>query len=88
MAAHARLWPPVAVHSEPERGRAIDEGAIRLVQPREVGFPVVCDVDVDAPVAVEIVEDHPEPAAGSGEPRRLGDIGERAVSVVAVQNVG
>ena len=63
---------------------------------RQVEFQVVARVQVQAAFAVDVEEAGPGPhlfrqiaaGRGSGDPGPRGDVGERAVAVIAVQDVG
>ena len=84
--SHARLRE---THSR-QRAAALEgllaEGAVAVVHPQEVRPLIVGDVDVDAPIAVEVGRDHAQ--AGGGARRDSGaaaHVGEGAVAVVAIE---
>ena len=78
----------VAVEAHAGAVGDVDERAVPVVAVEKVPHHVVRDVDVGVAVAIEVAERHAEALAGGiGDARRLRDVGERAVAVVAKQPV-
>jgi hypothetical protein len=85
----------VAVVGETPRLAHLVEGAVAAVVEEELAHRVVGDQQVGRAVVVDVDGQHREPLScrhlGRGvvdvDPRRLGDVGERAVAVVTVEVV-
>ena len=80
---------PAAFSAAPDSDAFVGERAIAPVDPQLVGGRVVGDVEIEPAVAVVVADRYAKPGAvGSGDARGLGDVGEPALPVVAVQPVG
>ena len=86
--AHARRGPARAVGGDPRRDADLLEPQSAQVAEQEVGRGVVGDEDVELAVVVEVGDGQAQAAAARArEPGRPADLGERAVAVVAEEQV-
>ncbi len=86
--SHAGFRLAVIVDGRAHFKGDVDKTALG-VEPELIGFTVVGDVDVDPAVVVEIAADDAESLTDSaGQAGGRGDIGERAIAVVVIEDIG
>ena len=87
--AHAAFGIAGGVHRRARQQPLVRERAVALVDPELVRRGVVGDVEVEPAVAVVVAgRDAEARAVGLADAGRLGDVGEPAVALVAVEPVG
>ncbi len=86
---HAGLLPGVLAQCDTGEQADFLERPVALVMKQQVWRGVVGHEDVGPAVVVEVAEDNAEAVvARVADPGRLGNVGKRAVAIVAVQHIG
>ena len=87
--AHAGLWLAVGAESAAGLDGDVGEGTVLFVLIKRAGGGIVGDVNVRPAVVIEIGGEHAEAksAIGFQDAGFFADVGERAVTVVVIENV-
>src|SRR4026207_295731 len=86
---HASLFAAIVAERDASEHTLFTESAIAVVHEEQAGCRVARDVDVGPAVFVEIGGDdgHPVTLWSGGDSRRVAHVGQRSVSVVAIERV-
>ena len=86
--AHASLGRAVEIHGATVGDRHLLEHQVTQIPPHLVGRPIVGNIDILAPVVVEIGNNDAESVTvGSSKSRALGDVREGSIGVVLVEKI-